>query len=138
MQLANYEITVSDSGKKLIHFLSFSLVNLEAMLNSFITKESTINDYLDRLNYLKNNWPNLDNIVREQYHDYWDWEILEAFKVAGQWFTFGGSEFVIIFINKANQHIYIYDEILEDHPIVEMSLDEFIDILEQWRVIQTS
>ncbi len=137
MQLNSFPINVI-SGRKVIHFNNHSLLTLESLLNSYITDVSSINSYIADLNYLKNNWGNLDTIVHEQYNDYWDEEILENFNVSGQWFTFGGSEYVIIYINKANQHIYIYDELLNDQPIVQMPLNEFIDILEQWRVIQAT
>jgi len=133
VQLSDYKIS-GKLGEKIIDFDNPALITLGHFLNGNVRSEQSLIRYLTNSRKLRNNWSELDTIVQEQFDGYWDSEVLEAFNVTGQWFTFGGSEDITVYINKANQ--YIYNKFLETETVVEMHLDEFIDILEQWQAIK--
>lgn len=124
------------------HQISFHnpyYANLENLLNNDFYKLSALDGCLNELLYLKNNWTNVQ--IRDAYIEiklggYWDWEGLDARKISGNWFT------VIIafddlngYVNRDTQMFYLENEILIQKPIIQMPLDEFIDILQQWKHI---
>ena len=123
-------------GKRLIKFDNPSLATLESFLNGNITDKETFEYYLTKLYKLKNNWSDLDSIVKADYRDYWDEEILRLNNATGDWFTFGGSEDICIYISNENKKVYMENEILDNEPVVEMLLEEFINVIEQWKAIQ--
>ncbi len=135
MKLKEYELE-EVSGKRFIKFDLHNLKNLELLLNNNLTIDKNLSNYITKIGYLIDNWHDLDYIVQIQYSGYWDWEILREFNVTGKWFTFGGSEDIVVYICKSTQKIYIENQILESLPKIEMSLLDFFDVLKQWKEIQ--
>lgn len=71
------------------------------------------------------------------YSGYWDSQILTENNSTGYWFTTDQWEDLDVLICKSNQHVYINNSLVSA-PIVELSLADLIDILEQWKQIQLS
>lgn len=135
MQLTNYQIKEVD-GRTLINFNSPSLENLSTILNWELSTIDDVDNVLNEFKLIQSNWGNIDNFIEDKY-EYWDADLLNAYNVSGNWFTPFSSENQNISINKVNQHVYIDHDFL-NLPIVELSLSDFIDVLEQWKQILTS
>lgn len=134
MQLTDYRIKIVE-GKKIIDFDNPSLENLSLLLNwNYLTVEK-IDRALNTYQYINNNWNDIDSMVCSLYGGYWDTETLAENNVTGDWFTPDEWDDLAVSINKSNQHVYI-DNVLTTAPIVELSLIDFIDILDQWKQIQ--
>lgn len=132
MNLSNYNII-----NHKIDFKDAKYANLQNLLNTNFNKIATLNSYLQELLFIKNNWNNqlMDDFVENKLGGYWDWEGLSAYNVTGKWFTFIGYDDLTGFINADKQMFYLENEILTNLEVVQMPLDEFIDILQQWKVI---
>ena len=59
----------------------------------------------------------------------------KAYNVIGKWFTFIGYDDLTGYINVDKEMFYLENEILTNLEVVQMPLDEFIDVLQQWKVI---
>lgn len=133
MNLDNYSIV-----NHKINFDHSSYANLENLLNNDFNKLAALDDYLNELLYLKNNWNNVpirDEYIECKLNGFWDWEILNEYNVTGNWFIVIGLDDLTGYINADTKTFYLENSILTNLPIVQMSLDEFIDVLEQWKVI---
>lgn len=132
MNLSNYNII-----NQKIDFKDAKYANLQNLLNTNFNKIVTLNSYLQELLFIKNNWNNqlMDDFVENKLGGYWDWEGLSAYNVTGKWFTFIGYDDLTGYIHVDIKMFYLENSILTDLEIVQMPLDEFIDILQQWKVI---
>lgn len=134
MQLTNFKIK-SVGNNKLIEFQDLSMENLSLLLNwNYLTIEK-IDNALNKLQNIKNNWTDIDNIANNLYGGYWDFQTLADNNVTGDWFTIDQWEDLDVSICKSNQNVYINNDLI-CAPIVELSLTDLIDILEQWKQIQ--
>ena len=132
MNLSNYNII-----NQKIDFKDAKYANLQNLLNTNFNKIVTLNSYLQELLFIKNNWNNqlMDDFVENKLGSYWDWEGLSAYNVTCKWFTFIGYDDLTGYIHVDTKMFYLENSILTDLEIVQMPLDEFIDILQQWKVI---
>ena len=132
MNLSNYSII-----NHKINFKYAKYANLQNLLNSNFNRITTLNEYLQELLFIKNNWNNqlMDDFVENKLNDYWNWEVLKAYNVIGKWFTFIGYDDLTGYINVDKEMFYLENEILTNLEVVQMPLDEFIDVLQQWKVI---
>ncbi len=136
MRLTNFIIKSVDNNK-LIEFQDLSMENLSLLLNwNYLTIEK-IDNALNKLQNIKNNWTDIDNIANNLYGGYWDSQTLADNNVTGDWFTIDQWEDLDVSICKSNQNVYINNDLI-CAPIVELSLTDIIDILEQWKQIQLS
>lgn len=123
------------------HQISFHnpyYANLENLLNNDFYKLSALDSYLNELLYLKDHWSNIqlrDQFIETELGGYWDWEGLDARRISGNWFTVIAFDDLNGYINADTQMFYLENEILIQESILEMPLDEFIDILQQWKRI---
>lgn len=133
MRLSNYTIHAQGDNNKIIIFNDNTLLNLEDLLNTNLRVKVNVESYLSDLAEIQNSWGNLESIVEGKYGGFWDWETLQHYNVSGTWFTFAGYEDFTIYIAVDAEKIYIENELFPQNHIVNMPLDEFIDILEQWK-----
>jgi hypothetical protein len=122
------------------HQISFNnpyYANLENLLNNDFRTVPIVDGYLIDLVYLNDHWE--DIAAREAFIEkeggYWDWKDLLEFKVTGNWFTC--FRFVDLggYINMDTKTFYLENSLLPNEPIVEMPMEEFIDVLQQWKQI---
>lgn len=120
-----------------IDFNNSNYANLQNLLNTNFNNSVTLNSYLNELLFLKNNWNNqmMNDFVDSKLGGYWDTEILNEFNVTGKWFTFIGYDDLIGYIGVQEQVFYLENQILTNEAIVHMPINEFIDILQQWKII---
>ncbi len=107
--------------------------NLQELLKTNLNDRINVDCYLFDLYEIRDNQNNLNSIVENKYNGFWDWEILQNYGVKGNWFTFAGYEDYTIYVCVDKMSIYIENDLLPQYPIVEMSIDEFISVLEQWK-----
>ena len=120
-----------------IDFNQPAYANLQSLLNEGINSINNLNFYIDKIHYLLNNWDYIDIIVDIKYNGYWDWEVLaENNFTEGNYFTFLGQIDLYGYINADTKIVFIASEFFPDRPLVEMPLQEFVAILEQWRDIE--
>lgn len=123
------------------HHISFNnpyYANLENLLNSNFNKPETLKDCLNELIYLEDHWNNIQlrhTFIEARLGGYWDWEGLGARNVTGNWFTLIAFDDLNGYINADDRMFYLENEILINEPIVEMPMEAFIDILQQWKQI---
>lgn len=134
MQLSNYTIH-GNGDNKIIFINNTNYMNLQELLNTNLKVNINVVDFLNDLYEINNNWNNLNSIVENKYNGFWDWEILQNYGFSGNWFTFAGYEDYTIYICVDTENIYIENDLLPQYPVVEMPVNEFIDVLEQWRDI---
>lgn len=136
MQLTDYKIK-EEEGRKIINFNQVSLEGLEPIMNFYFNFVEDIDIILGELNLIKNNWNDIDTIVEDNFGGYFDGFDLKQLNLTGDWFSMWGWVNAAIIVNKADKKIYI-KTLLEPLPDVVLTIDEFIDILEQWKQIQLS
>lgn len=131
MELTNFNI----SNKK-ISFNDHYYANLENLLNSNFNKPNTLNSYLDDISpVLRLNNNELDSYIKNTFGNYWDKEGLMAYNVKGRWFTFFCYDDLQSYIHIETKIFYLENTILTNEAIIEMPLDEFVDVLRQWKTI---
>lgn len=133
MNLENYNIINHQ-----INFNDPEYNNLQNLLNSDLNKINSLNHYLNELLYLRNNWDNTElrnSFIENKLGGYWDWEGLAAYNVTGNWFTSIAFDDLNGYINADTKCFYLENTILVNEIIMQMQLDEFIDVLQQWKVI---
>lgn len=133
MNLSNYSIV-----NHKINFNNPQYNNLQNLLNSNFNKINTLNSYLNQLSYLKDNWNNIqirNSYVENHLGGFWDWEGLNAYNVMGNWFSVIAYDDLNGYINADTKFFYLENSILINEVVVQMPLDEFIDILQQWKII---
>ena len=136
MNLENYRIDTK-LGNKFIVLNQAAMINLETLLNTTFNDIETLDEYLAELKYLRDNWntANRDAYVNNKRGGYWDWEIMEENNVTGNWFTLFAFEDIGCSINADTQQVYITDAFNQDRPTLTMSLNDLINIFEQWKNI---
>lgn len=111
--------------------------NLENLLNNDFRTVEVVEQFLTELVYLNEHWE--DMAIRETFIEkeggYWDWQDLLDFKVTGNWFTFLMFEDLGGYINVDTKTFYLENALLPNEPVIEMPLEEFIEVLEQWKHI---
>ncbi|MCS4301390.1 hypothetical protein DRF65_05705 [Chryseobacterium pennae] len=133
MDLKNYIITHHK-----INFNDPQYNNLQNLLNSDFNHLKTLDSFLNELLYLKKHWNNIqlrDTFIETRLGGYWDWEGLEAHNVSGNWFTVIAFDDLNGYVNADTQVFYLENEILIQESVVEMPLEEFIEVLQQWKHI---
>ncbi|KQT30943.1 hypothetical protein ASG22_19220 [Chryseobacterium sp. Leaf405] len=111
--------------------------NLENLLNSNFNKPTTLHSYLKEILIVVENWGNdtLDFHLKNLFGGYWDEEGLKAYNVEGKWFTFFCYDDLHGYIHLESKTFYLENSILINEAIIEMPLDEFVDVLKQWKTI---
>ncbi|AZA90461.1 Uncharacterised protein [Chryseobacterium nakagawai] len=71
----------------------------------------------------------------EKEGGYWDWQDLLDFKVTGNWFTFFKFEDLGGYINVDTKAFYLENALLPNESVIDMPLEEFIEVLQQWKHI---
>ncbi|WP_209915338.1 hypothetical protein [Chryseobacterium jejuense] len=122
------------------HQISFKnpyYANLENLLNNDFKTISAVNQFLTELISLIENWEDIAVIEAfiEKEGGYWDWQDLLDFKVRGNWFTFFKFEDLGGYINVDTKTFYLENSLLPNEAVIDMPLEEFIDILQQWKHI---
>ncbi|KPH15145.1 hypothetical protein [Chryseobacterium sp. ERMR1:04] len=133
MNLNNYNII-----NHKIDFNNFQYINLQTLLNSNFNNLGTLNRYLNELLYLKKNWNNIslrNSYIENNLNGYWDGETLHDNNVTGNWFMIIGYDDLTGYINADTKVFYLENSILTNLPIIQLPLEEFIDVLQQWNVI---
>ncbi|WP_160136616.1 hypothetical protein [Chryseobacterium sp. c4a] len=122
------------------HQISFNnpyYANLENLLNNDLKNVLAVNQFLSELVYLNEHWENME--LREEFIEkeggYWDWQDLLDFNVTGNWFTFFKFEDLGGYINVDTKTFYLENSLLSNEAVIEMPLDEFTDVLQQWKLI---
>lgn len=122
------------------HKISFNnpyYANLENLLNNDFKTPAAITPFLVELVYLNNNWENIE--IREAFIEkeggYWDWQSLSEFNVTGNWFTFFKFEDLGGYIHVDTRTFYLENSLLPNEPVINMPVNEFIDVLQQWKTI---
>ncbi|RYZ99250.1 MAG: hypothetical protein EOP47_17305 [Sphingobacteriaceae bacterium] len=93
--------------------------------------------YVEKINYLLDNWTNIDQIVDQKYGGYWDGYTLMLNKATGRWFSFFGFDSGSnVYIDVNHQNLYVDHEYFPTTPPLELTLLGFKELLEQWREIQ--
>ncbi|MEJ5106115.1 hypothetical protein [Chryseobacterium sp. MYb328] len=122
------------------HQISFNnpyYANLENLLNNDFKTTSVVTQFLTELINLIENWE--DIAVREAFIEkeggYWDWKDLLDFKVTGNWFTFFKFEDLGGYINVDTKTFYLENSLLPNEAVIDMPLEEFIEVLQQWKHI---
>jgi len=132
MNLTDYIIHGSGETKQ-INFSDSALINLEEILNYGFNNNNNIDFFLNKLSSIKSNWTSL-NLLDSEW-GFWDDGELAEKGVTGHWFYLLGEPDIDIYICVETKKLFIENEIMPHYPIVELSVDEFISILEQWKEI---
>ncbi|MDN3691921.1 hypothetical protein QWZ06_06450 [Chryseobacterium tructae] len=122
------------------HQISFNnpyYANLENLLNNDLQNVLDVNAFLTELVYLNEHWEDME--LREAFIEKeggcWDWQDLLDFNATGNWFTFFKFEDLGGYINVDTKTFYLENCLLSNEAVIEMPLDEFIDVLQQWKNI---
>lgn len=127
----NFEHTIDYKKIPFIRIQERGLSALQDLLNTICVYPS-IEKILSEFRIIQDMFPDLDELVENKYHGYWyDDRLGKSFTVLGY------DNGIDVFINGST--VYVEDGYqLSTVPRVELSLNEFISVLEEWRDILKS
>lgn len=136
MNLREHKIERLADNTTIIRFGDVSYRLLEEFLNGDTTTTEDVDWYLDRLTFVRDNWntTELDLYIEKELGGYWEQEFLLQENLDGNWFSIFHFDDISGYIQLETQVFYLKDE-LHRSPTVSMFYLEFIDILEQWKMI---
>lgn len=132
MLLTDY--TIQGKGKqKQIDLNNPELQNLQDYLNQDIRDPFFAEGVLINFNEIRDNWDNIENFAENNYGGIWDEYEMELYNLTGNWFMSIHYPDFSFLVDVDNIYIYIYNTMIPSYPRVGLPLDDFIDILEQWK-----
>ena len=123
-----FKYTIGESDRELLNFEDSRLINLQDFINFYCAKLESVNSVILELKDLKDNLNNLDILADTVYNGYWEDEEL------GQSLLLWGHDYgTDVFINKSD--IYIENDHFPSTSRISFTIDNFIEILEEWREV---
>ncbi|OYQ47156.1 hypothetical protein CHU92_01175 [Flavobacterium cyanobacteriorum] len=134
MNLQDYTIDIR-LNNKFIYFNQPAYLNLESLLNGILNPVINLDFFINKVQFLINNWNDIESIVDNDYGGYWDDEVLAENNMTGTFFTLISEVDLHVYVNVATQTICVEDDFHPNHSLLELPLQEFLDIMIQWRNI---
>jgi len=131
------DFVIADRSGLTVRFNDKKMANLEDLLNTMLNHPPTVDYFLERLYFVRDNRRNsavMDAYIEKELGGYWEEEYLKDHGLEYGWFSFfsynlGGEVYTDHFI----ETIYIINDYVSEQPVTEIPFNEFISIFEQYK-----